>query len=195
MGKKSVDKDQYVKRDTMLLVAVVCVVVGFVGGTVFGIYKSSSIAPLPAQEKQTAADQEMEEATVAETIRNPENVAAWIQLGNLDFDSGRNQEAIAAYEKAIALKPKDANVITDLGVMYRRSDQPEKAVKAFERAIQADPKHEIARFNKGIVLLHDLNDKNGALRVWEELLEINPIAMAPNGQTLEELIRHFKDHE
>jgi tetratricopeptide (TPR) repeat protein len=76
--------------------------------------------------------------------------------------------------------------------MYRRNDQPEEAVQAFDKAIEIDPKHEIARFNKGIVLIHDLSDFDAGIRAWKELVDINPMARAPNGQTVDELIRQLE---
>jgi cytochrome c-type biogenesis protein CcmH/NrfG len=121
----------------------------------------------------------------------PDNPEAWIQLGHIYFDTGQNAEAIEAYEKALAIAPDNANVLTDLGVMYRRSGQVKKAVESFDKAIGVDTRHEIARFNKGIVLLHDLNDTEGALAAWQALVEINPNAKAPNGQTVQALIQRF----
>ena len=76
--------------------------------------------------------------------------------------------------------------------MYRRSGNPKKAVEMFEKVIALDPQQENARFNKGIVLLHDLKDEEGAVAAWEGLLEINPVAMAPNGQSVDELIQQYK---
>jgi len=127
-----------------------------------------------------------------EVSRNPENVAAWTQLGNLYFDTNNFKKAIWAYKKSLTLNPNNANAQTDLGVMYRRNGQSTKAIKAFDKAIQIDPAHEIARFNKGIVLLHDLNDKNGAIKTWEELVQINPDALTPGGKSLAELIKLLK---
>jgi hypothetical protein len=43
--------------------------------------------------------------------------------------------------------------------------------------------------------MHDLDDRKGAIRAWEALLEINPVAMAPNGQSVDELIVHYRQHE
>ena len=80
-----------------------------------------------------------------------------------------------------------------LGIMYRRSGQPQKAIEAFDRAIATDPKHENSRFNKGIVLMHDLNDREGAIAAWEELVEVNPNALTPNGsQPLKEMINRVR---
>jgi tetratricopeptide (TPR) repeat protein len=69
---------------------------------------------------------------------------------------------------------------------------PTEAIKAFDKAIEIDPRHEIARFNKGVVFLHDLKNFNGAIRTWEELLRINPSARAPGGQPLKELVAQLK---
>jgi tetratricopeptide (TPR) repeat protein len=76
--------------------------------------------------------------------------------------------------------------------MYRRTGNPEKAVEAFDKAVSTDADHEIARFNKGIVLLHDRNDPAGAIQAWKELLEVNPEAVAPNGQRVAELLQQFE---
>ena len=76
--------------------------------------------------------------------------------------------------------------------MYQRSGKPEEAIKAFDKAIAVDPKHEVSRMNKGIVLLHDLNDFDGAIEAWQGLLEINPIAMAPNGMSIDQMVTQLK---
>jgi len=138
---------------------------------------------------------QMLQALTDKVRQDPNDTAAWIQLGHLNFDRNAVPEAIAAYEKALALQPDNAPVRTDLGIMYRRAKRPEDAIREFDRAIVIDPKLENARFNKGVVLLHDLNDKAGALQAWEELLKINPVAMAPNGQSVDELIMHYREHE
>ena len=86
-------------------------------------------------------------------------------------------------------------VWTDLGVMYRRDGQPLKAIEAFDKAMTLDPLHEVSRFNKGIVLMYDLNDPKGAVAAWESLLAINPGAKAQNGQSLRDLIERVKRGE
>lgn len=123
---------------------------------------------------------------------NPEQADAWTQLGNLFFDTSQFPRAIEAYKKSLALEPGVPGVLTDLGVMYRRNGQPEKAVDAFDRAIKADPDFETAFFNKGIVLMHDMNDPGAGVRAWEDLLGINPMAMAPNGEPVKDLIARIR---
>lgn len=77
--------------------------------------------------------------------------------------------------------------------MYRRNGQPQKAVEKFDEAIAVDSKHETARLNKGIVLMHDLKDRGAAIRTWEDLLGIYPIAMAGENHSVDQMVKHYKE--
>ena len=55
-----------------------------------------------------------------------------------------------------------------------------------------DPKHEVSRMNKGIVLLHDMNDLDGAIKAWEDLLAVNPVAISPTGESIDQMIQQMK---
>ncbi len=201
MTKEAKDSRKYVKQQTLLITALVALLVGFLGGLVVGVYKSGpeavvEILPLPQQPAQIqgpAAEQRNKIlALEKQASLNPGNIEIWTQLGNLYFDSNNFQNAIRAYKKSLELSPKNANVWTDLGVMYRRNGQPNEAIKAFDIAIEIDPRHEISRFNKGIVLMHDLNDFENAIRAWEEVLEVNPSYRAPSGEPLREMVDKLK---
>ena len=197
MATKHSPGSAYVTKQTLMTAVVLALMVGFFGGLVFGIYKTSNDLP-PVQTTGGPVDEgraRMLEALETKVRQNPNDAASWIQLGDLNFDRDAVPEAIDAYEKALALDPNNAPVHTDLGVMYRRAGRPQDAVREFDRAIAIDPKLENPRFNKGVVLLHDLNDREGALRAWEALVKINPLAMAPNGQSVDELITHYREHE
>lgn len=186
-------------RQNAVLLSAVMLAIGFIGGTIFGVIKAPPItggSSPAARGVSNGPPAEMFAALEAETARNPENAENWVQLGNAYFGAEQYQRAIDAYEEALAIAPGNPNVLSDMGVMYRRSGQPEMAVEIFDRAIAADPAHEVSRMNKGIVLMHDLNDEEGALKAWEELLEINPLATFGDGRTLDEIIQHYREgHE
>ena len=197
--KKEKDNTQYVRKETFWLGTLLALAVGFFGGVMFAVLKSDTgTAPrmpqgqAPQAQVATPARPDMIASLEDETAKNPQNTKAWIQLGNEYFDSSQHEKAIWAYRKALELDPNNANVWTDIGVMYRRSNKPQEALQAFDKAIEVDPKHEPSRLNKGIVLLHDMQDFNGAIAVWEELLEVNPIAMAPTGRSVDEMIQQMK---
>jgi cytochrome c-type biogenesis protein CcmH/NrfG len=185
---------QYMRKETALLMALLALVAGFFGGVFFGVYKSGpGIKGMPAGASTAPKDlQDQITALEKETQQHPANVTAWVELGNAYFDTDQYKKSIQAYRKALELKPDNADVWTDMGVMYRKDGRPQEAVKAFDQAIAVNPKHEISRLNKGIVLFHDLNDAPGAIRVWEGLLEINPMAMAPGGMSVDQMVQGLK---
>ncbi len=201
MAEKNEMPEGYVKKETILLVATITLVVGFLMGMVLTASKSKSglpvqsAPPAPPPTSQRGPSVEMA-ARIFEieklTKQNPEDVLAWTQLGNLYFDTENYDKAINAYQKSLALKPGNADVLTDMGIMYRRSGKPAEAIKALDQAIAANPRHEVSRFNKGIVLMHDMNDIAGAMKSWEELVAINPAAKSPNGQLISEFIKRLQ---
>lgn len=207
MTKKDKADSSSVKKETMITVALICLIIGFIGGIAFSVYKDSTAVPVQSQnlppqmakaqpQGPTVEQLEQIQHLVEHTVQNPENKEAWIQLGNAYFDTSQYADAIQAYRKALKLNPSNPDVWTDLGIMYRRNGQPEKAIEAFNEAISVDPRHEASRFNKGLVLMHDLNDGNGAIEAWEGLVEINPDAIAPGGgQSIKQLLERMKPQE
>lgn len=200
MVKEDKSDSKYVKKETMLVVALVAVVAGFLGGVLFSAFKSGSSQPPPsvaqpvAQQAEQSAALSAQQANIIlnlekEVAVNPDNLQAWTQLGDIYFDTGQHEKAIRVYNRSLELKPDDPNVLTDLGVMYRLNGQPELAIASFDKAMALDPRHEQSRFNKGVVLLNDLQDRAGAVKAWEELLQINPSAVAPNGVLIGEAIK------
>ena len=175
-----------VRKGTVTLIAVAALVVGFVAGAVVGgiwehrlsappSTESTAEMPPPAGPPAPTPEQKANlRALEARTQKDPSDVKGWIELGNLNYDLGRAPEAIRAYEKALALKPGDPDVTTDLGTMYRAVGQPQKAVELFREAHRLDPNHFNSAYNEGLVLLHDLNDIPGAAKAWEEYLRLVP---------------------
>ena len=106
--------------------------------------------------------------------KDPKNLSAWVELGNLYFDTDRPQESIEAYSQYLSIKPDNPDVRTDMGIMYRKVGDPDHAIKEFRQAAQIDPKHVNSRYNIGIVLLHDKQDIKGAIKAWEDYLKVDP---------------------
>lgn len=106
--------------------------------------------------------------------RDPKNVQAWIQLGNDYFDTRQFQKSVEAYGRALELKPNDANVLTDQGVMYRELGQYEKAIENFQKAAKADPKHVQSLFNLGVVYANDLKQPQKATEAWKKVIQVAP---------------------
>jgi cytochrome c-type biogenesis protein CcmH/NrfG len=197
---------KYVRMETAIIVALVALVVGFFGGEIIdfskprtgaGIQTSTPSSPRVPQMPAAAAPFAGQNSArmlelEKEVALNPGKAEAWTELGNLYFDGRQVQQAIGAYKKSVELNPYDPNVLTDLGVMYRRNGQPFEAIAAFRKAAGISPRHEQSRFNIGIVFMHDLDDPEGAIKAWEELLKVNPSANAGKGETVRDLVDGLK---
>jgi cytochrome c-type biogenesis protein CcmH/NrfG len=178
-----------------ILYAILIFLLGFVAGVAFTVYKSSSLPKMVAETAAPPHDEELHQAIIkleAETAAKPDDHQGWARLGNLYFDIDQPQKAIAAYEKSLALNPGDANVLTDLGVMYRKIKEPRRAIASFEKAMEKDPQHLPSRYNKGIVLMSDLGDTEGAIASWETMLKIDPQATNGSGMAISELINKVR---
>ena len=193
-----------VHKQTLYMAILVSITLGFVAGAMYTSFKLPGQAP-GAQQIQAPKDHDSQKESAETGSRilkleqflkeNPENVDAWTQLGNLFFDVDRFSDAIEAYKKSLSLKPGDPRVLTDIGVMYRRDKNPEKAIETFDKVISIDPSFETARFNKGVVLMHDMDDLAGGIQAWEELVEVNPGATAPNGESVSALVERLKSKQ
>ena len=64
---------------------------------------------------------------------NPENANAWNYMGYSLRSMKRYDEALAAYEKALEIKPKHKGAIEYLGELYLQTDQLDKAKAQLQR--------------------------------------------------------------
>lgn len=185
-----------------LVVYIIIFIAGFLAGVAFTVFKSTPPAPGPApatapqaQNKESEESRQAILSLEAEVTANPQNFQAWTRLGNLYYDTEQPDKAIAAYTKSLLLHKGDANILTDLGVMYRLTNQPHKAIEHFDLAMRETPDHLPARYNKGIVKMYDLNDPQGAIASWEEMLRIDPQAKAGNGESISALIEKIRTEQ
>jgi cytochrome c-type biogenesis protein CcmH/NrfG len=105
---------------------------------------------------------------------NPGKADGWIALGNALMDSQQFNEAVDAYQKALAIDPKNVDVRVDMGTCMRGMGKPEAAVAEFRKALKIAPSHLNAHRNLGVVLGFDLKDREGAVKELKTLLELAP---------------------
>ena len=97
---------------------------------------------------------------------------AWKELGNLYFDTDQAEQAIKAYDRALALKPDDTDILNDQGAMYRQTGDFERALANFEKAFSLDPHNLESLYNSGYVYAFDLNNIPKAMVLWRRYLEL-----------------------
>ena len=114
--------------------------------------------------------------------RDPNNAQAWNQLANDYFDTDQPQKAVNAYAKVLELQPKNVNVLTDQGIMYRKIGWYDKAIANFEKAQSIDPKHLQSLYNLGVVYLVDLKQPDKAREIWIKYLQFD--STSPTAQQI-----------
>ncbi|SIO36974.1 tetratricopeptide repeat protein [Halodesulfovibrio marinisediminis] len=190
-------KGMYVKKSTTIMCTVFALCLGvFLGNLLTVIYtaqppaqQSTAIQQSQPTQPQVSQSQASRIIDLERLTRNePDNISAWQQLGNAYYDANRPEHAIKAYIKSLELDESFPNIWTDLGTMYRRTGQFQKAIESYDNALKFAPTHPNALFNKGIVYLHDLEQKEKGIAAWEELLKSNPSARTPQGKPLKEFI-------
>jgi Tfp pilus assembly protein PilF len=169
------------QKSNAILLIVVALLVGFVIGAIAGIKFSSR--ELPKVVAQTDATNSVnpkigsgEDLSLLQNVlkSDPDNLNALISLGNLYFDSNEPQNAIDMYGQALKIDAANADVRTDMAIMYRNLKDYDRAVKELREAASYNKKHANSRFNLGIILLHDKQDYKGAITAWEEFLKVEP---------------------
>ena len=120
----------------------------------------------------------------------PEDIEARIQLGNAYFDTDKFESAIIHYSKALEAQPRNADVIVDMGISYRKIGRSDVAAQKFREALVINDRHVNARYNLGIVLKWDLNDIPGAIAAWDTLLVYTP--NHPNAATVRQELAQMR---
>ena len=127
---------------------------------------------------QTTAEQieAMTEKLTARLKDQPDDAEGWAMLGRSYTVLGRHPEALPAYERAVALRADDAQLLADyadsLAVKNKRvlTGEPMKWV---EKALKIDPRNVKALALAGTNAF-DRKDYAGAVKYWEQVVQFGP---------------------
>jgi protein O-GlcNAc transferase len=105
--------------------------------------------------------------------RNPQHEQALFMLSVLLFESRRFEEASRYLERAVAIRPNQPVLLTNLGEAYRRNGDLERAAAAFERVLESEPDFPEAHQNLGLTLI-DAGAPREALPHLERAAALRP---------------------
>lgn len=120
---------------------------------------------------------------------SPNNGFNYDLLGQILFENGRIAPAIAAYEKANQLQPKNALILTDLGKSYLTQERVKDAILVLEEA--AHQNHAMSSTQRQLAIAYGKQGKQGQSYLAlarEAALQNDPEEMLRYGKQAKELL-------
>jgi cytochrome c-type biogenesis protein CcmH len=137
------------------------------------------------------------EANVAKLAKrmesNPSDAQGWIMLARSYDTLGKFDESSKAYEKAVALKPRDANLLAKLAFALAMANGQKfegRPMELLKQALQIDPDNANVLGLAGGAAFAQKNYKQ-AIEYWEKLLKQIP-PESELGQAVSEKLREAK---
>lgn len=121
---------------------------------------------------------------------DPNDREALLFLGNANYDIVRYDTAKGYYQRYLELDPDHIGARTDLATTYYKTDDLDSAVQELRTVLERAPDHEAALFNLGLILVKDMQDQEGAIEAWEQLLEKHPAH--PKADEIRQEIKEMK---
>lgn len=107
----------------------------------------------------------------------PEPVVGWTADEWFDRALELEEEdpiaAIAAYQRALRLRPDCTETLINMGRLHAENGEPETAAAAFRRALELQPEDPTALYNLGVVA-QDAGDDDDAIELYKRALHIDP---------------------
>jgi tetratricopeptide (TPR) repeat protein len=94
-------------------------------------------------------------------------------LAEANADAERHVDAIAEYEAAIQLAPREPRLHEELGTEYRSIGKMQEAEDAFRKELEIDPDNVVAQYKLGVLLTEKGNAAQGKQMI-QEALKVRP---------------------
>src|SRR5450759_5762552 len=190
--------------------AVICLVVGLAIGYLFRGSQSPAVPAQPAANSQASAQpsaaaggmdghmpslEEMKQmadkkaAPLLEKLKgDPNNSDLLIQVGNIYKATHQFKEAVAYYDKALQVDPKNVAIRTEMASCLYYNGDVDGAISQLQQALHYDPKDANSLFNLGMMKWQGKQDSKGAVAAWQQLLKSNPQLSADRKATVQKLM-------
>jgi len=128
--------------------------------------------PRPPAGSSAALQLSEERRTLLHTLSTLGDASALFDLGNRFYDEVAYSEALAAYDRALALRPDHHDTLYNRGVALAELGRPEEALAAFELNFDATDARDWTAKGSALTGLHRYDE---ALAAYDEALARNPI--------------------
>jgi cytochrome c-type biogenesis protein CcmH/NrfG len=119
---------------------------------------------------------------------DPNNSDLLFQLGNIYKATHQFKEALAYYDKALQIDPKNVAIRTEMSSCLYYNGDVDGAISQLQQALHYDPKDANSLFNLGMIKWQGKQDSKGAVAAWQLLLKSNPQLSPERKATVEKLM-------
>ena len=102
-----------------------------------------------------------------------EDLTVRINLGNIYYKNGWDEEAIKIFQEVLKLDPENLSAVSQLATIYRERGDSEKAVEMYNRILNTQAENPDLWFNLGI-LYFQMENFEEAKKSFDKVLEIYP---------------------
>jgi tetratricopeptide (TPR) repeat protein len=144
----------------------------------------AEVAKLPVDQRDAAkakvadlgdkAVAEFKEAQKTAADKDPNTHVFWARIGEAYDLAGRNDDAINAYQQAIAAKPENASYYNNLGNILGRSGKIDEARTAYTKSAELDPPNAAMAWRNFGISLYTANRMQEAVEPLKKSVEIDP---------------------
>jgi tetratricopeptide (TPR) repeat protein len=150
--------------------------------------ESSTLSQLRGlAEARSGLHSEAEASFRAAIDLDPNNLTAYQRLAEFLARTGRREDVVATYEKALAARPESPSLNLIVGILHEGLGRQDSAMERYEAAVQLDPNLAAAKNNLAYLLAERGQDLDRALDLAQEakaLLPDNPNAADTLGWVL-----------
>lgn len=129
---------------------------------------------MPSLDEMKAMADKQVAPMLAQLKKDPNNADLLNQIGTMYRATHQFKTAIDYYQKSLAINPKNVGARTDMASCLYYLGDADGALAQLNKSLTYDPKHAGTLINIGIIKWKGKNDVDGAVAVWEKLLQLNP---------------------
>jgi tetratricopeptide (TPR) repeat protein len=121
---------------------------------------------------QAVAEFKQAQQTAGE--KDPNQHLFWARMGEAYDLAGRNDEAINAYQQAVALKPDNAGYYNNLGNLLARSGKIDDAKAAYTKSAELDPAQAALAWRNFGISLYQAGRMTEAIEPLQKATQLDP---------------------
>jgi len=133
-----------------------------------------SAAKQKVTELSDKAVAEFQEAQKLAGEKDPNRAVFWAQMGEAYDMAGRNDEAVNAYQQAIAAKPDSVSYYNNLGNVLGRMGKIDEARAAYTKCAELDPPNAAMAWRNFGISLYNANRLGDAVEPLQKSAELDP---------------------